>query len=275
MRSPSTGSARPATWLALLAVLGAGLHLMGAGDLATPPADSLDALTTWAEDGDAATTAMALVRIIAELAVWYLLVTSLLQLAAVRSRSRGVGRIADAVAVPGSRRLVHAGLGVGLLAATAAGTDPAPTPGSTAWMQPRAEVDETLPDTSEQATPAGADAGTASMTPRSAPPTTPTDADADADATPEVPNASTTWRVDRGESFWSIASDVLSDAWGRPATDLEIDPFWRSLVAHNRDRLLDPDDPDVIMTGQVFELPMAQLNGDGSRPRLPAGGPPG
>lgn len=290
MRS-ATGTPRAAAWLLLLFAAGATLHLMGTRDLAAPPLGSLGALVTWAEDGGAATSAVALLRIGVELTVWYLLASSLLQLAAARSRSRGVGRIADAVALPGSRRLVHAGLGVGLLTATAAGTDPEPAPESTAWMQPRTELTEEPADTVEPTVPSADDAGTASMTPRPAPsPSAPDDADeppheptntapttgapddtapdntapddtahhprdASAPTIPDVLAGSTTWRVDRGESFWSIAADVLADAWGRPVTDVEIDPFWRALVAHNRDRLVDPGDPDVIMAGQVFELP--------------------
>lgn len=266
-----TEPGRPVAWLALLGVLGSALHLMGTGALASPPIRSLDALAAWAEGRDPATSAVALVRVGAELSAWYLFGLSLLHLAAARSRSRGVGRLADTVTAPGSRRLVHAGLGLGLLAATAGGADGTPAEEATARMRPLpAQVDDS----------AGApvaEPGSAWMAPRpatSAPsgertepgepdergePNGPGDPDtspsAAAPASSGAVAAASTWRVERGESFWSIAADVLEDTWGRPVTDAEIDPFWRALVAHNRARLLDPADPDLIVAGQVFEVP--------------------
>jgi DNA-binding SARP family transcriptional activator len=64
-----------------------------------------------------------------------------------------------------------------------------------------------------------------------------------------------TWAVERGDHFWAIAETTLVDAWGRAPTDAEIDPYWRQLVAANRDALLPPGDPDVIYPGQQFVVP--------------------
>ncbi|MDQ3979133.1 MAG: LysM peptidoglycan-binding domain-containing protein, partial [Actinomycetota bacterium] len=64
-----------------------------------------------------------------------------------------------------------------------------------------------------------------------------------------------TWRVRPGESFWSIAEDVLGDAWGRPATDAEIVPYWQVLIETNRAVLVDEANPDLIFPGQVFTVP--------------------
>jgi nucleoid-associated protein YgaU len=72
---------------------------------------------------------------------------------------------------------------------------------------------------------------------------------------PVVPGGPTTWVVGPGDSFWSIAEELLADAWGRPPTDAETDPVWRGLVERNRGRLVDPGDPDAIHPGQVFEVP--------------------
>jgi nucleoid-associated protein YgaU len=57
------------------------------------------------------------------------------------------------------------------------------------------------------------------------------------------------WVVAPGESFWSIAEEVVGDA---PAGDVET--YWRSLIEANRDRLVSPS-PDLIRPGQVFVLP--------------------
>jgi hypothetical protein len=57
-----------------------------------------------------------------------------------------------------------------------------------------------------------------------------------------------------GEHFWSIAEQVLTASWRRPPTDTEVARYWAALVAHNRDRLADRDNPDLIYAGQLLEL---------------------
>lgn len=242
------GAGRALGWTAL--VLGAVIVLRSAagGDLAAPPLTSLDALGDWAGQRDSATMAIALVRFAAELAGWYLLGLSVLFGLADVLRWRGLSSLADALAAPGAARLVRSGLGVGLLATTAAGAatpDGASTSArpTTAVMQP---VQEDEP-------------GTAWMVPEPDAPTT-TDASEETDivapppAQPETPPS--TWTVSAGESLWSIAEDVLEATLGRAPTDDEIDPFWRSLIDGNRHRLADPEDPDLILPGQVFEVPV-------------------
>ena len=63
--------------------------------------------------------------------------------------------------------------------------------------------------------------------------------------------------VRRGEHFWSIADATVSARLGRPATDEEIDGYWRQLIDANRDRLVVPGDPDVLMPGQALRVPAA------------------
>ena len=67
--------------------------------------------------------------------------------------------------------------------------------------------------------------------------------------------ATGTWTVAAGDHLWSIAERVLSSAWGRPPTEREVVPFWRQVVARNRDRLAVPDNADLIFPGQVLLLP--------------------
>jgi hypothetical protein len=61
--------------------------------------------------------------------------------------------------------------------------------------------------------------------------------------------------VEVGESFWTIARDVLRPALGRDTTDHDIVPFWRRLIEANNDRLVEAGNPDLIRPGQRFIIP--------------------
>jgi hypothetical protein len=58
-----------------------------------------------------------------------------------------------------------------------------------------------------------------------------------------------------GEHLWSIAADHLAAHLDRAPTEAEITPHWQRLVEENRDRLANPDDPDLIFPGQRLVLP--------------------
>ena len=58
-----------------------------------------------------------------------------------------------------------------------------------------------------------------------------------------------------GDSFWTVAERLTSDRLGRPASDDEVLEPWLALIEVNRDRLTDPDDPDLLFPGQVLRLP--------------------
>lgn len=232
--------ARAATWLLGLVLAGVLLRLAATGDLANPPVGSLDDLTAWADAREPAAAAIALVRLVAEVAVWYLLAVSALHALSTVLRASGGHRAADAIATPAVRRLVRAGLGLGLAAAsTVGGQEEAGAPGAVT-MTPVAEAPLVTQTRVEDPH------GTATMRPQVAPET---------GVGQMSPVAPTTWTVAPGESLWSIAEDLLADTWPRHPTDAEIDPFWRTLVERNRSRLIDPTDPDLIHPGQVFEVP--------------------
>ena len=72
---------------------------------------------------------------------------------------------------------------------------------------------------------------------------------------PAPPAAPASWTVRPGDHFWAAAERSLAQAWNRPPTDAETAPYWRSLVAPNRDRLPDPANPDLIFPGQVLVVP--------------------
>lgn len=70
-----------------------------------------------------------------------------------------------------------------------------------------------------------------------------------------APGPAQTHTVEVGDSFWSIAEDQVAIRLGRTPTDTEVVEPWLALIAANRDRLLDPGDPDLLHPGQVLRLP--------------------
>lgn len=236
-------AARAAAWLTGLVAAGALLRLTATGDLAAPPLASPRGWVAWVDAREPVAAAVALVRLLAELAVWYVLAVSALHVAAGALRLGGAHRLADALALPAVARLVRAGLGVGMLAASAISPPDAAAPArGTATLAPDPAGTAVLAPSS----------GTAVMRPLLAEPETAPDPDAH--PAPGHP-AATTWTVAPGDSLWSIAEEVLADAWGRPPADAEVDPFWRALVEVNRPRLADPTDPDLVHPGLVLEVP--------------------
>lgn len=238
--------ARAGAWLLALVGIGVALRAAAGGDLAGPPLASGDELLSWIDARSPAAAAVALVRLVAELSVWYVLGLSVLHLLSRALRRSGGHRLADALAAPGVRRLVQAGLGVGLVAASSVSGSAVPgsagdTPTGTAQMTP--VIDQ--PASGTRAVEPGT--GTATMRPGTAA--------APAGGVAQLAPAPTTWTVTTGESFWTIAHDLLADTWGRAARDHEVVPFWQALIEVNRSRLVDPDDADLIFPGQVFEVP--------------------
>lgn len=57
-----------------------------------------------------------------------------------------------------------------------------------------------------------------------------------------------------GEHFWSIAEATLRAAAFDPDPSA-VTRYWSDLVDANRDRLIDPDNPDLIVPGQRLVLP--------------------
>jgi hypothetical protein len=62
--------------------------------------------------------------------------------------------------------------------------------------------------------------------------------------------------VQAGDSFWSIAEDLVGLRLGRLPTDPEVIGPWLDLIAANRDALPDPDDADLVLPGTVLHLPV-------------------
>lgn len=98
------------------------------------------------------------------------------------------------------------------------------------------------------------------------PPLTATMVRIDGSPVPEVgsgasplPQTGNTWVVEPGDSFWSIAEDVLASpgggGGGGPPAERDVGRYWRRLIDANRGRLVDPGNPDLLLPGQELVLP--------------------
>jgi nucleoid-associated protein YgaU len=220
----------PAGFAAAVAVLLAA----GRSELAPPPL-SADAFVAWVERRGTIAAAVAVMRLAALLAVAWLAATTTVATAARAAGSARLAAGAERGMPEPLRRAVSAAAGVGVgvasvvtLGGAAAGADP----------------DQPAP-TSEHLVLLPADGeGTATMSVLPDAPPAPAPA-------PTPPDE---WVVAPGDSFWSIAEELVGDALGRAPADAEVDPYWRALIEANRERLVAPD-PDLVHPGQVFVLP--------------------
>lgn len=98
--------------------------------------------------------------------------------------------------------------------------------------------------------------------PTTAPPTTvdpgpPVEGDTDAD--PDDPEPGVTVRgtvtVEQGDHFWSIAQDIVAESLGEAPTDAQVTAYWAQLIDANVDQLVEPGNPDLLLPGQVLQLP--------------------
>jgi hypothetical protein len=271
-----TGRWRLLAWTAAVALGLRGLHALGAGPLGVP-LSSADDLSAWLDRTPPELMAVAIVRLVALAAGWYLAACTL---AFTLTRPVGRSRVASAAAraTPAIvRRLVVGCGGLGLAAGTVVGALPS-TMVAPAALAPRpaaasivGAAQDTNPPTATM-TRAARDISTAVMTrlpttrlttqdtptavmtrlPATDPPrasrSPPAPATGDSAATPP------SWTVEAGDSFWSIAADTLAEA-GEASTDRRVIGYWRRLVEANRGRLLDPGNPDLLVPGQELVLP--------------------
>jgi len=235
-----------AGWVALLAVV---LAVLTTGGPASPPA-SPHRWGDWLRATAPVEAAFALLRLVALVATWYVAAVTMVGVGVRLVRAPRLTAVSDRLTVPPVRRLL-AGLGMatvglagGLAPAVAptvavaavqapvAGEPGPPPPESTVTMRRLPPADEVPPSTAVPPAPA--------VPPADAPP-----------ATAQAPS----WTVGSGECFWTIAEEVLTRAWGRPAADREILPYWQRLIDANRSALADPSNPDLVYVGQTFTLP--------------------
>lgn len=264
-RSRSTAIGLTLGWLLALGLAVLVLHVLGHGDLSTPPFGSYGRLRDWLDRRDTATAAFALLRVTTLVVAWYLLGVTVIGLAARLVRRPTIMRLAEVTTVPVVHRLLGTLAGVGLSASTAALVA---TPFVTGQGRPPITSQANGDATSAGSGQAGHhspprlpnrdpavvmeriarphDDGQATMRVVEQPPAPPRPS-----ATSPLP----TRTVQPGDSFWHLAETALTEADRRPPTEAEILPYWHLLIEHNRHRLVDPANPDLIYVGQVFQLP--------------------
>lgn len=111
---------RLGVWITgLMVVLGL-LHAAGGGLLAAPPVLDPAALDRWVSQRDAVIIVAAVARVGVLGLGWYLLVSTVALALARSAHAVRAARLAEALALPSVRRLVHGALGVGLAAAVVA-----------------------------------------------------------------------------------------------------------------------------------------------------------
>ena len=257
------------------------LHRLGGVDgFAIPRHD----LGRWLQQSTSEEVLLAGVRLVALVAAWWLLGSTLLYVAARVARLHGAARAFGWAALPAVRRWVDRAVAVSIVAATALGAgrpaaaDP-PPPTGPASAPVVVDVDHRDPASVPSLPPSGVRTGqavdsppaptvpptgttsppptTAPLVPRTAlPPVVPFMPPAPA-APPPAPGAGATHTVTGGEHLWSIAAARVAGATGKPTVDLSpaaIAPYWLRVVELNRHRLRSGN-ANLVYPGEVVELP--------------------
>ena len=225
----------------LLVVAVAGLHAVG-GEFAPPPVRHPGAIGAWVAERQPAQVSFALLRLVALAMGWYLLAVTVAGTASRLLRLAMLVKALDVVTMPAVRRALSGAVGLSMVTTVVAGPAGVAAAGE-AGAPPPVEVMRRLPD-------AEADADAAAEAPpvimRRLP---------DTGGAPPAPPTPPTWTVAPGDSFWSVAERLVAQASPRAPSDAEIAPYWRRLVEHNRSRLRDPANADLLFPGQVLVVP--------------------
>lgn len=253
-------------WSSCLLVTAVLLHMLGHGQLSSPPLAEPGQWSTWTGEKNAATIAFAVLRLVAEGLAWYLLAVTVLHLVARLTRSASMLSLAGLLTAPGARRVVAGIVGVTVISSTLTiGSHPQPIEECGCAVSPTesiSSVREAAPTVQQ----AGPEAPPGSMGGRTAgqwvddvspgQPGTATEWVEDAPPGPPAPApAPAKWTVGPGDHFWSIAMRVVERSQGQPPDEATVGSYWRELIERNRPSLADPGNPDLLFTGQVLELP--------------------
>jgi hypothetical protein len=242
-------------WVGMLVALVGAMLALGGGPLVAPDLRRPSTWTAWAQERTAPDAVMAVVRLVVLGLALYLLVVTLL---AVALRLGDAGRslsVVDVVTLPFVRSVVQAGLGVGLVGATVAGVTAqpgvsrAPTSADAAIVA----LEGSAPPPAIVEEPSTTSTTSTTTLERARPGSAPETEARPVDLLGSAP--SPTWTVAPGDHLWSIAERSVATSVGRAPTDDEVAPYWRALVAANHHVLADPDNPDLLFTGQVLSLP--------------------
>ena len=224
----------------VLVAIAVWLWSLGSGELTTPPT-SLDAVGAWVDRHDSVTLAFAVVRLEALAFAGYLVALTTASAAVRLLQLPRATRLVERLTLPVLRGMFGGAAALGVIAVPAHVHRPAQSATTTTAVSTPADD----PDAHATLHLEGAEA---------APPAPAPPLPSAPETEPAVPPAET-WVVQPGDSLWSIAASHLDDVGGKPATDADVLVMWRRLIDLNRDRLVNPDDPDLIFADQVFELP--------------------
>jgi hypothetical protein len=222
-------------------------------------------LDRWHAEVGPAVVAMTLLAVVGWLAAAWLALVAALQLAGARNRRSRAAVLADRLAPRFLRSVAcqatRLSLGVVVLAPAVPLTSPPPhtavmvpldaEPNQAAPAEPGSTSTSTTATTVAPPTSEPPSTTTTTTVPPSTTTTTTTTATASpappapSDARPPVP-ASDEVVVRPGDSFWSIAEEEA---------DGDVVSYWRALIDANRDRLVDPGNPDLLYPEQVLRLP--------------------
>ncbi|CAB5068587.1 MAG: hypothetical protein F2942_08265 [Actinobacteria bacterium] len=73
--------------------------------------------------------------------------------------------------------------------------------------------------------------------------------------TPRSAQQTVPYTVIRGDNFWRISEQVLRMRLGSQPSASQIAQYSAQLIANNREAMTDPENPGLILVGQVFQLP--------------------
>lgn len=263
-----------AAWITLLVVVLVGFAGLGDGPLAAPPFTDPGSWGDWAAARTAPEAAFAVVRVAVQVIAGYLLLATLLAVAATVWQGGRLLSVVEVVTLPVVRRMVQGMVGVSLATASVAAVGAGPgsaLPAPTVADVELARADRTiLPGTGsevmylisgEEASLSPAPVMRLLVDPGSPPsavaPTPTADEPAPAAAAP-VPEAiqapAGEWLVEPGDHIWSIAERALTDA-GVDASDAAVASYSEAIVHANHDRLADAGNPDLLYPGQSLILP--------------------
>ncbi len=218
--------------------------------------------------------ALNIVRVTAFAACLYGIALFAATLAAILTRRGDVERLVTNMAPPRLRRALVGLIGLGVMASVATGPGatservtiaaaPAPATTSTSTTSSTSTTTSTSTTSSTSTTTPTTTEPTNDHAPPAAGPTIPADpapiGTTDTVPTPQasapIEDLPNLWVMGPGDHLWRVAEVAMTNHLGRPAANHEIDGYWRRLVALNRESLIDPDNPDLVFSGQVIELP--------------------
>jgi hypothetical protein len=275
-RTSVSEAVRGLAWLGVLAMVAWGASSLGRGALAPPPLTDPGSWAGWTAARSPIEAGFAVLTLVVVALAWYLAAVTALATAGRLVRARRLVRVADLLTLPLFRPAVHAALGLGLVGASVAGVAAGPGPRSGLRSLDPAAASLVVATAEAARAPTGGapepvrstdgDDPAARPVMRLLPPEAPGAAEVVPPSAPVLPieHASppaatpmdgTEWEVRPGDHLWSVAAAVLQEAWGAPASDAEVAPYWQRLVEANRAGLADPANPDLLYPGQVVTVP--------------------